>query len=89
MTEQALIGFGKEVVVLTLLVASPVLLTGLLVGLVVSILQSVTQIQEMTLTFIPKIVAVMLAFIFFLPWIVSQMVNFTQRILGDFSQFLD
>ena len=88
MSEQALIGFGKEVVMLTLLVASPVLLTGLLVGLTVSILQSVTQIQEMTLTFIPKIVAVMLAFIFFLPWMVSQMVDFARRIFGDFSQFM-
>ena len=87
MDEQVVIGFGREVVLLTLMVASPVLVTGLIVGLIVSILQSVTQIQEMTLTFVPKIVAVMIAFVISLPWIISLMVDFAQRVFGDFMQF--
>ena len=54
---------------------------GLLVGLVVSVFQAVTQINEMTLTFIPKIIAVFLALAVFLPWLVQVIVDFTVRIL--------
>jgi flagellar biosynthetic protein FliQ len=58
------------------------LIFGLVVGLLISILQAVTQIHEMTLTFIPKIVAVALAMLLFLPWIINMLVDFTTRLFG-------
>ena len=80
MTVQYVLGLGQDAVMLTLMVAAPMLGFGLLVGLVVSIFQAATQIQEMTLTFIPKIVAVALALLFFLPWIVAKLVFFTTNL---------
>ncbi len=58
------------------------LILALIVGLSISILQSITQIQEMTLTFIPKIVAVAIALIIFLPWMISTVVGFATRLLS-------
>jgi flagellar biosynthesis protein FliQ len=64
-----------------LLMAAPMLLIGMLVGLIVSILQATTSIQEQTLTFIPKIAAILGSLIFFGPWILSSMSQFTIRLL--------
>jgi flagellar biosynthetic protein FliQ len=64
-----------------LLVAAPMLLVGLVVGLAISIFQTLTHIQEMTLTFIPKIVAVFGAMVIFLPWMLRELTEFTQRIM--------
>ena len=61
MTPEFVIDLGREAVVTALMVAAPLLLSGLLVGLLVSILQATTQIQEVTLSFVPKILAVMLS----------------------------
>ncbi|HUU46239.1 MAG TPA: flagellar biosynthetic protein FliQ, partial [Acidobacteriota bacterium] len=72
MTTELVLGLGREAVILTLMVASPMLILGLLVGVTISILQAVTQIQEMTLTFVPKIVAVALGFLIFFPWILAK-----------------
>ena len=80
MTTEWVLGLGREAVTLTLMVASPMLLLGLIVGVTVSILQAVTQIQEMTLTFVPKIVAVAVAFLVFFPWILGMVVSFTSRL---------
>ena len=66
---------------LSLLVSAPMLLLGLIVGLAISILQAVTQVHEMTLTFIPKILAVAVALLLFLPWIITQLVDFTTRMI--------
>ena len=68
---------------LTLLVASPMLVLGLLVGVTISILQAVTQIQEMTLTFVPKIVAVAVGFLVFFPWILAKVVAFATRLFSS------
>jgi len=62
------------------------LVFGLVVGLVISVFQAVTQIHEMTLTFIPKIVAVVAAVVIFLPWMLSKMVGFTTEILVSIPQ---
>jgi len=70
MTVDLVIGLAAEAVKVTLLLAAPMLTVGLGVGLIVSIFQAVTQIQEMTLTFVPKIVAVMVALIIALPWMI-------------------
>ncbi len=77
MTPDFVLDIGKQALVLTLLLAAPMLLLGLGVGVLISILQSVTQIQEMTLTFVPKLVATMLALIFFGPWMLRLLIAFT------------
>jgi flagellar biosynthetic protein FliQ len=84
MTIDDIVALGWDALLVTLLTSAPMLLAGLIVGLVISILQSVTQVQEMTLAFVPKIVAVMLAFILFLPWISSTLLNFVQPLFGGF-----
>jgi flagellar biosynthesis protein FliQ len=66
----------------TLLVSSPMLILALVVGLAISILQAITQIQEMTLTFIPKIIAVAVALIIFLPWMITTVVSFTNQLFA-------
>jgi flagellar biosynthetic protein FliQ len=84
MTVDDIVSLGWDALIVTLLTSAPMLLSGLVVGLVISILQSVTQVQEMTLAFVPKIVAVMLAFILFLPWIMATLLNFVQPLFGNF-----
>ena len=71
---------SKQALEVTLMVSAPMLLAGLVVGVLVSLFQAVTQIQEPTLTFIPKILAVSLALLFFLPWMVTTLVQFTRRV---------
>ena len=80
MTAELVLGLGREAIMLVLLVAGPMLAFGLIVGLTVSIFQAVTQVHEMTLTFIPKIVAVAFALILFLPWMISIVTDFTTRL---------
>jgi flagellar biosynthetic protein FliQ len=88
MTPEFIVGFGKEAVWITLLVAGPMLFFGLLVGLIISIFQAVTQVHEMTLTFIPKILAVMGALVFFAPWMMSLMLNFTERLFINIPMYI-
>jgi flagellar biosynthesis protein FliQ len=68
----------------TLLVSAPMLLSGMLIGLIISVFQSVTQIQEITLTFVPKIIVVMVAFVVFLPWMMALVLEFVQPLFGNF-----
>jgi flagellar biosynthesis protein FliQ len=84
-SEDVLIDLGRRAMLVTLLVSAPMLVSGLVIGLIISIFQSVTQIQEITLTFVPKIVIVMLAFILFLPWMLALLLGFVQPLLGDFA----
>jgi flagellar biosynthetic protein FliQ len=83
MTPQFVLSLGREAIMMTLMVSAPMLAFGLIVGLVISILQAVTQIHEMTLTFIPKILAVATALLIFLPWMINLLVDFTTRLLGS------
>jgi len=82
MTPDVAIDIARQAMLVALLMASPMLGFGLLVGLMVSIFQAVTQVNEMTLTFIPKIIAVAAALAIFLPWIMRLMVDFTTRLYG-------
>ncbi len=82
MEVQFVVGLARESIFTTLMVSAPMLLLALTVGLTISILQSITQIQEMTLTFIPKIVAVALALVVFLPWMITTIVSFTSRLFS-------
>lgn len=81
MTTDQAIQIAREAMTVTLLLAAPMLGFGLLVGLVVSIFQAVTQINEMTLTFIPKIIAVAAAMAIFMPWMMRTLVDFTTRLI--------
>ena len=87
MTPEFVIGFGRHAIEVTLLVAAPMLGLGLVVGTLISLFQAVTQIQEMTLVFVPKIVAVMVAIIVFSPWMIRMLVAFTARILMDIPMY--
>lgn len=80
MTPDFVIDIGREAVKTVLLISAPMLLAGLVVGLLVSIFQAATQINEQTMTFIPKIVAVLVALILFAPWIIRMMLAFTNNI---------
>lgn len=75
------INLGQDAVYLTMLVSAPLLLVGLVVGLAIAIFQATTQIQEMTLTFVPKIVAVMFAMLFFASWMMIKLTDYTQDLL--------
>ena len=88
MTADFIVGFGKEVVWVTLLVSGPMLLFGLIVGLIVSVFQAVTQVHEMTLTFIPKILAVMFALVLFFPWMMRIMLNFTEKLFVNIPLYI-
>ena len=84
MNVDEIIYLGRDAMLIVLMASAPMLLAGLVVGLIISIFQSVTQIQEITLSFVPKIIAVMVAFILFLPWITSMLLRFVQPLFGDF-----
>ena len=81
MTPEFVIGFGRQAIEITLMLAMPMLGLGLAVGLMVSIFQATTSIQEMTLTFIPKILAIMTALIVFSPWMLDKIVTYTQNVI--------
>ncbi len=81
MSPEYVVGFAKQALEATLLVSAPMLGFGLVVGLLVSVFQAVTSIPEMTLTFIPKILAVFLALIIFFPWMLRYLVDFTVRLM--------
>ncbi|HNR50578.1 MAG: Flagellar biosynthetic protein FliQ [Deltaproteobacteria bacterium ADurb.BinA179] len=83
MTPETISSIMAEAIKVTLLVGSPMLLVGLCVGLSVSVFSAVTQIQEMTLTFVPKIVAVFLALLFSLPWIIEKLTTFTINLFSN------
>ena len=80
MTPEYVVDFARRAMEVTIMVSAPMLGFGLIIGLAVSIFQAVTSIQEMTLTFIPKIIGVMIAIIVFLPWMMQIMISFTSGI---------
>ena len=88
MSIEFVINFGREALLVTLLVAAPLLGLALLVGVVISIFQAVTQIQEMTLTFVPKIIVVMLAVIVFGPWMLRILLNFTTTLFLNLPEYM-
>ncbi|MFL2771888.1 MAG: flagellar biosynthesis protein FliQ [Rhodospirillaceae bacterium] len=81
MNEMEVLDLGRDAVWVFLKVAGPILIVGLAVGLSISIFQTLTHLQEMTLTFIPKIVAVFGSLILFLPWMLAQLNELMQRVM--------
>ena len=80
MNQDVVISLAMQAMSLALKVALPLLLAGLVVGLIVSIFQAVTQIQEMTLAFIPKIVAIGVVLVVMGPWMLGQIVTYTEQL---------
>ena len=83
MNPETVINVGKKAVETVLLTSAPMLLTALAVGLLISIFQAATQINEQTMTFIPKIVAVFLTLLIFGPWIIEILVTFTTGVIAQ------
>lgn len=80
MSHVLVVDLARNMIMTALLIAAPMLVAALAVGLVVSIIQAVTQIQEQTLSFVPKLVAVAVTFIIALPWIIQIMVRYTSEL---------
>lgn len=88
MTPEFIIGFARQAIELTLMVSLPMLGVGLAVGLTVSIFQAATQIQEMTLSFIPKIVSMFIALLIAFPWIMNKLISFTHELFLNIPNYI-
>jgi flagellar biosynthetic protein FliQ len=86
--EAKLIGLGVETFKIALYLSLPMLLSGLIAGLAISIFQATTQINEMTLSFVPKIILVVVVIIFTMPWMMNMMIEFTTKILNMIPTFI-
>ena len=82
MTPELVVQLARRAFEVTMLISAPVLIFTLLVGLLTSIFQAVTSINEATLAFIPKIIAAMIAMVIFFPWMMSYLSDFTREIYG-------
>lgn len=88
MSSELVLTLAERGIYTTLLVAGPLLILALAVGLLVSIFQATTQIQEQTLAFIPKIIAVLVGIVVFGPWMLTTIVEFTLDIFGNLNAFV-
>ncbi len=82
MTQDMILKLAKDTLQITLLVSGPLLLVSLIIGLLVSIAQVVTSIQDMTLSFVPRVIAVFVTFLLLFPWTMSILTSFTYQLLG-------
>jgi len=88
MNPELVLRIAKDTIEITLYISLPIMGVGLVVGLLVSLFQAVTQIHEMTLTFVPKIVAVLLSLFFLLPWMMQKMVFFTEQLITQLPRYV-
>ncbi len=87
MTPDLVLSLGRDSAMLVLVIAGPILAAGLVIGLAVSVFQAVTQIQEMTLTFIPKLVAVMIVVGLLGNWMLARLLSFTTELLTNLPMY--
>jgi flagellar biosynthetic protein FliQ len=83
MTPEQVVTLAQNAIVLTALLSAPLLIVGMVVGILIALFQATTQIQEMTLTFVPKIFAVMATLLFFASWMMTKMINYTQDLISS------
>ena len=88
MSVDFIVGIMAEIIRVALMISAPVLLVGLVVGVVISLLQAVTQVQEMTLVFVPKIVASLVALVAALPWMINLLVSFTHHLFSNIPNYI-
>ncbi len=81
MNPELVMRLAKEAIEITLYLALPIMGVGLVVGFIISLFQAVTQMHEITLTFVPKIVAVLVTLLFLAPWMLQKMVYYTEQLL--------
>ena len=86
--ENYILTIGKQSLYLILILSAPPVLVALVVGLTISLVQATTQIQEQTLTFVPKLVGVMMTMAFAGPWLMQQMIAFTKALLSGFPEYI-
>jgi flagellar biosynthetic protein FliQ len=87
MTPEAVVDIAQQALKVILLVSGPMLLAGMVVGLVISIFQAATQINEMTMTFVPKIVTVFVVLVVTLPWTIAQLTGFARAMFERMANF--
>jgi len=85
MTTEFVLYWGQQTVKTAIVVTAPILISGMVVGLIVGIFQSVTSIQEMTLTFIPKMAVVILVILFLMPWMIEILTDFMRNMFSQMS----
>lgn len=88
MTPEIVTGIFVNAIKTAILLAAPMLLSGLVIGLLVSLFQSVTQLNEMTMTFIPKMLVVALALLMFFPWMLQLMIDFVNNLFGSIPMYI-
>jgi flagellar biosynthetic protein FliQ len=88
MNEDMVISIGSEAIRTTIFLAGPLLAAAMGIGLIVSVLQAVTQINESTLTFIPKMVAVLIVLTFMAPWMLELLQNYAKEIFGNLGEWV-
>lgn len=86
--QSELVELGVQTFKIALILALPMLLSGLIAGLIISIFQATTQINEMTLSFVPKILLVVAVLIFLMPWMMNEMIDFTRSVLNKIPTFI-
>ena len=87
MSQELILKLAKDTLQITLMISGPLLVTSLVIGILVSIAQVVTSIQDMTLSFVPRVIAVFLAFLFVLPWMLNTLLSFTAQLYGHLERF--
>lgn len=88
MTPEFVVGFARQAIEMTLTIALPMLGIGMVVGIAISVIQAATQIQEMTLTMVPKIVAIFLALLLAFPWIMDKMIAYTTNLFLNLPNYI-
>ena len=88
MTEGQVLDIARDALYMILVTSAPLLLVSLVIGLIISIFQTITSIQEQTLTFVPKIICVFLAMMLFGSWMLNQLTEFVNRLWSNFSIYL-
>ncbi len=88
MTPGSVMEIGRQAIEVTLVLAAPMLLAALVVGLIVSIFQAATQLNEATLQFVPKLVAMFVVLLLFGPWMLQYLVDYIQRLFGSIPQLI-
>ena len=87
MTQELILKLAKDALQVTLVISGPLLVVSRVIGILVSIAQVVTSIQDMTLSFVPRIIAVFLTFLLVLPWMLGTLLSFTTQLYGHLERF--
>jgi flagellar biosynthesis protein FliQ len=87
LSEADVINLLREAIWLTIKLSSPMLILGMVVGLIISIIQTTTSIQEQTLTFVPKLVVILLSIVYFAGWLIQTMTDYTKEMMAKIAGF--